>query len=273
VRVPGSSVTFRDAELNDLYFAPDWRPCSHAPMPAIVARGRAPEVYACGYCHSPSGQGRPENASLAGLPAAYIVQQLADFRSGARRSAWRGPYRPSDLMIAVAAEATDEEVAAAASYFAAQTLGRRVRVIERAIVPRMAVVGWVYAAGPRATEEPLGERLLEIAPDPARHEHRDDALRYVAYAPPGSIARGRTIARSGGGATVACVSCHGASLRGVGLVPPLAGRSPTYLLRQLLAFQSGARAGPTGLPMQPVVAGLAITQMIDVAAYLGSLPP
>jgi cytochrome c553 len=272
-RVPGGTVTFRDAQLHDLYFAPDWRPRSHAPMPEIVARGRAPGVYACGYCHSPSGQGRPENASLAGLPAAYIVQQVADFRSGARRSAWPGRYLPSALMIDVAMHATEDEVAAAAAYFAQQTLERRAIVAERAHVPRMTVVGWVYVAQPRAGEEPLGERLLETAPDPVRHESRDDAMRYVAYVPPGSIARGRAIAQSGGGATVACVSCHGAGLRGVGLVPPLAGRSPTYLLRQLVAFQAGTRAGPTGQPMQPVVAGLAMGQMIDVAAYAASLRP
>jgi cytochrome c553 len=146
-------------------------------------------------------------------------------------------------------------------------------VVERATVPRMAVAGWVYVADPRAGVEPLGERLLETAPDLARHEHRDDALRYIAYAPTGSVARGRAIARSGGGVTVACIGCHGESLRGIGLAPPLAGRSPTYLLRQLVAFQAGTRAGPAGLAMRPVVAGLAIGQMIDVAAYAASLRP
>jgi cytochrome c553 len=91
--------------------------------------------------------------------------------------------------------------------------------------------------------------------------------------PPGSLDRGKAIARSGGGVTLACASCHGEGLRGVGLVPPLAGRSPTYLLRQLVAFRTGARAGPGGQPMQPVVAPLGIRQMIDVAAYAASLPP
>jgi hypothetical protein len=31
------------------------------------------------------------------------------------------------------------------------------------------------------------------------------------------------------------------NLQGVGLIPPLAGRLPTYILRQLLAFKTGAR--------------------------------
>jgi cytochrome c553 len=57
------------------------------------------------------------------------------------------------------------------------------------------------------------------------------------------------------------------------LIPPLAGRSPTYILRQLLAFKTGARAGATGQPMQAVVANMRVGNMIDVAAYAASLAP
>lgn len=274
LHLPHSAVTFTEAELNDLFTAADWYPQSHSAMPAIVARGRAPDVYACGFCHTPGGQGRPENASLAGLPAPYIVQQLTDFRSGARRSAWRAAYRPSDLMMHLAGYVTSEELALAAQYFSQQRLKSHVVVLERARVPRSRVVGWVYAAIPAAGDEPLGQRLLEFAPDIERHEHRDDDLRYVAYVPVGSISRGHSIATAGAnGLTVACISCHGNRLQGVGLVPGIAGRSPTYLLRQLLAFQSGARAGVAGLSMLPVVAKLEIGNMIDVAAYAASLQP
>jgi mono/diheme cytochrome c family protein len=90
VTLSGSQRQFTEAQLNDLFYAPDWYPETHSPVPAIVLRGRAPKTFACVYCHSPSGQGRPENASLAGLPAAYIVQQVADMKSGARGSAWHG---------------------------------------------------------------------------------------------------------------------------------------------------------------------------------------
>ena len=83
LHVPRSRATYTEAQLNNLFSAPDWFPQSHSAMPDVVARGRAPDVYACGFCHTPGGQGRPENASLAGLPAVYIVRQLADFRSGA----------------------------------------------------------------------------------------------------------------------------------------------------------------------------------------------
>jgi cytochrome c553 len=274
LHLPHSTVTYTEAQLNDLFAAPDWHPMSHSAMPEVVARGRAPDVYACGFCHTPGGQGRPENASLAGLPAPYIVQQLADFKSGARRSAWRGPYRPPDLMIHTATYATVDEVSAAAAYFSQQTPKSHVLVVERARVPRSHVVGWVYAAIPGAGDEPLGQRLLEFAPDAARHELRDDDMRYTANVPLGSISRGRSLATTGAnGLTVACISCHGDKLQGIGLVPPLAGRSPTYILRQLLAFRTGARAGATGLPMLPAVAKLEISNMIDVAAYAASLQP
>lgn len=166
-------------------------------MPAIVTRGRAPEVYACGYCHSPTGQGRPENSALAGLPAAYIEQQVAHFASGARRGARPGDYTPVKLMVQSAAYVSEEEVASAAAYFSQQLLHPRVRVVETARVPRSQVIGLVYAALPGSGYEPLGERLMEFAADPQRHEERDDRMRYVAYVPPGSIARGnagRTIA-------------------------------------------------------------------------------
>ena len=274
LHVPNAPVSFTEAELNDLFSAPDWHPASHDAMPAIVAHGHAPDVYACGYCHTAGGQGRPENASLAGLPAAYILNQVADFKTGARSSASRLPYGPAERMIQTAAHATDADLSAAAAYFAAQVLRPRVVVLERARVPVPHVIGWVYSAAGGGAEEPLGQRLLEFAPDAVRHENRDDEMRYVAYVPPGSIGRGERIAHAGTGSPAsACVSCHGPQLRGVGPIPPIAGRSPTYVLRQLLAFQTGARAGATGLPMRTVVKKLRMDAMIDVAAYAASLPP
>src|SRR5690606_13110098 len=74
--VPDSKEQFTLARINDKFNPPDWRPASHTPMPDIVAKGRKPNVWACAYCHTPSGQGRPENSALAGLPENYIRQQL-----------------------------------------------------------------------------------------------------------------------------------------------------------------------------------------------------
>ena len=274
LHVPNSAVSYTEARLNDFFNVPDWRPTSHSTMPPIVASGRRPDVYACGFCHTAGGQGRPENASLAGLPAAYIMTQVLDFKSGARKSAFSGSYRPADRMIHSVSYATNEELSAAADYFAAQSLHPRVLVTERTRVPRSHVVGWVYAAQRKGGTEPLGQRLLEFAPDPVRHEHRDDAMRYVAYVPRGSINRGKRIAQAGMDSPAnACTACHGPQLKGAGVIPPIAGRSPTYILRQLLAFQTGARSGATGLPMRAVTKNLVIGNMIDAAAFAASLPP
>ena len=274
LRLPDSHAAFTRTQLGDRFSAPDWHPDSHGPMPAIVAHGRPPAVLACGYCHTPTGQGRPENAALAGLPAAYIREQVEAFGSGVRRAAWPAAYGPADLMIQSATQMHADELALAADYFAHQTLRPRVRVIESTSVPRWQVIGQVYAAIAGAGSEPLGQRLMEFSPDPKRHEMRDDRMQYLAYAPPGSIERGNRLVHQGpGGAATACVSCHGPQLRGVELVPPLAGRSPTYLLRALFAFRTGARAGPSTAPMQPVVQALATASMIDAVAYASSLPP
>jgi cytochrome c553 len=113
---------------------------------------------------------------------------------------------------------------------------------------------------------------MEFTPDAERHEHRDDTLVYTAYVPPGSLARGRLLARGGGGtAAPPCITCHGDHLQGTAVIPRLAGRSPTYLLRQLVAFRSGARAGTNSALMRMVVANLQIGDMIDAAAYAASL--
>jgi cytochrome c553 len=45
------------------------------------------------------------------------------------------------------------------------------------------------------------------------------------------------------------------------------------LLRQLLAFRNGTRAGDAAAQMTPVVEKLTLTEMIDLAAYLASLYP
>jgi cytochrome c553 len=274
IHLPNSAAEFTRAQLSNRFVAPDWYPRSHAPMPEVVARGRAPDLYACGYCHTPGGQGRPENAALAGLPSEYIVQQVMDFKSGARHSLLPGIFPPADLMIHGAKMTTPAEAQIAADYFSREKLRPRVIVIERSRVPRTQVVGSVYTPIANGGEEPLGTRLIELARNSEQHENRDEQMRYVAYVPPGSVARGRILARTGDhGRTVACVTCHGRKLQGMGPIPGLAGRSPSYLLRQLLAFQTGSRSGPATQPMQPVVASLDISNMIDVVAFAASLQP
>ena len=80
--VPGSDKVMTLTQIRSPFDVPDWHPEGHPTMPEVVARGRRPDVRGCGYCHYPNGKGRPENAGIAGLPAAYIIQQMADFKPG-----------------------------------------------------------------------------------------------------------------------------------------------------------------------------------------------
>ena len=55
--------------------------------------------------------------------------------------------------------------------------------------------------------------------------------------------------------------------------PELAGRSPSYLARQINDFKQMTRQGPGAKKMQPVVANLADNDILAVAAYVASLKP
>ena len=85
--LPGSKLRVTQEKLDDRFDVPDWFPEDHAKPPAVVLHGRAPALSACGYCHLPTGVGSPEDAVIAGLPEAYIEEQIDEFRSGRRQCA------------------------------------------------------------------------------------------------------------------------------------------------------------------------------------------
>ena len=272
-RVPGSKIAFTHSQVRDFFNAPDWHPSSHPAMPAIVAHGRQPDVYACGYCHLPNGQGRPDNSSLAGLSADYIVQQLADFKSGARKSS-DPDFKPASNMVSVGAKATDPEIQAAAEYYSALKPKPWIRVIEAKFVPKTHVAGWMLVISTPHEIESLGDRIIETPENLERTELRDDSSEFIAYVPPGSLKRGRSLVTTGAnGRTILCATCHGPNLKGLKNVPSIAGRSPSYIVRQLYDMQSGARAGANLAQMKPVIANLSLYDIIDIAAYTSSLEP
>jgi len=272
--VPNSTIGYTIKQINNTFDPPDWHPATHTKPPEIVAHGRKPAIYACGFCHLPDGRGRPENASLAGLPSKYIVQQMMDIASGARRSASSKPSRPMELMKQMAESSTAADMKQAAAYFSKQKLRYSPRVIESATVPKTHPSSGLYVRDPGTDVDSLGDRIVEFASDPERHEIRDAAAEYVAYVPIGSIARGRVIATKATKANPKpCVSCHGDLLHGVKLVPPIAGRSPTYLMRQLLAFKAGTRSAKDGAPMREVVEKLSVDDLVAAAAYVASRKP
>ena len=60
---------------------------------------------------------------------------------------------------------------------------------------------------------------------------------------------------------------------GLGPVPGIAGRSPSYLARQMYDMQAGARRGEWTELMKPVVAKLTDEDFVNISAYVASLPP
>jgi cytochrome c553 len=271
--VPDSAASFTVKQERDLFFVPDWHPEDHPAMPDVVAHGRMPDVRACGSCHRAAGTGGPENASLAGLPAAYIIQQIEDYKSGARKFA--GPQRgPSVLMTAIAKASNEEEIKTAAAYFSSLKPATNIKVVETDSVPATQIARVFYMLVKDGGTEPIGQRIIETPVDAAQFEHRDTRSQFVAYVPKDSIAKGEVLATTGGaGITTPCITCHGPDLRGVAPIPGIAGRSPSYLVRQLYDFQQHARAGTAGAQMAPVVEKLSPDDMISLAAYAASLTP
>jgi len=271
--VPDSTQSFTIAQERNLFFVPDWHPEDHPPMPDVVAHGRAPDVRACGSCHRAEGTGGPENASLAGLPAAYIIQQIEDYKSGARKFA--GPQRsPSVNMTAIAKASNEDEIKAAAGYFSQLKPKTNIKVVEADTVPVTQIARVFYMLVKDGGTEPIGQRIVETPVDAAQFEHRDTRSQFIAYVPKGSIERGEALVKTGGaGVTTPCAICHGPELKGVASIPGIAGRSPSYLVRQLYDFQQHARAGSAGALMAPVVEKLSHDDMISLAAYVSSLPP
>lgn len=271
--VPGSKAAFTLTQIRDLFSVPDWHPKGHPPMPEIVSNGAKPGVFACGYCHLPNGLGRPENSSLAGLHAEYIIQQVADFRSGARKSSEPASL-PINLMIAVAKAVSEDDLKAAAKYFAALRPKPWIRVIETNKVPKTHVEGWMLVASEAGETEPIGHRIIEMPENLERTELRDASSGFVAYVPAGSIRKGEALVTTGGaGRTTPCAICHGPELKGLGPVPALAGRSPSYVVRQLYDMRRGVRKGPWAALMKPVVAELSDEELVSIAAYTASLAP
>jgi cytochrome c553 len=272
-RVPGSSAGYTLTQVRDLFLAPDWHPSDYPPMPEIVARGRKPDVFACGFCHRADGPGGPENANLTGLPASYIVQQMLDFKSGVRKSSVP-ELAPQQLKVRLAKAVTQAEIEAAAAYFSSIKPRSIVRVVEAGVVPPTAVSAWFMVAMKTGEMEPIGQRIIEVPEDVEQFVSRDTRARFIAYVPPDSVKKGQALTATGGdGRTVQCGTCHGPELKGMGSVPGIAGRSPSYIVRQLYDYKHGARAGADSAQMKPSVEKLTVEDMIALAAYAASMRP
>jgi cytochrome c553 len=267
--IPGSSRKYTPKQIDDLTNPPDWFPDKHSPAPAVVTKGRE-GVLACGSCHLMSGIGHPESANVTGYTSAYIVQQMLDFRNGSRPDFAR-------RMDGFAKALTDDEIRQVAEWFASLPRQKMVHVVEAAMVPKTFVgQGRMRFIDPQAKgqTEPIGSRIITLPDNPELARYRDPATTFVAYVPPGSVAKGRALAERGGnGKTVACSVCHGDGLKGLANVPRLAGVHPIYLARQLYHFREGGRRGSNAALMTKPVAKLTDEDIVNLSAYAASLPP
>jgi len=262
--ITGSIKSYTQKQIDDLKNPPDWFPDMHPPMPDVVAHGVA--TFACGSCHLPIGTGHDESAYIAGLPAAYIVRQMGDFKSGARKG--------FGIMPEIAQALSETDVQSAATYFSVLPARTWLRVVETDTVPKTYVnpsnMRLPLAGG---GSEPIGSRIVELPEDENAAVARDPRSGFVAYAPKGSVAKGQALVTTGAGETTACTICHGPTLKGVGATPAIAGRHTGYLVRQLYFFQSGNRSGPQEVLMHNVVQRLTVEDMLAIAAYVGTLQP
>jgi cytochrome c553 len=271
ITLPGSSLRLAAGGKNDDdFYGTDWFPQDHAPMPDVVAHGRPPQLSPCIECHLPTGVGGPESAAIAGLSADYIERQFEEFRTGRRNCAASRGTPCATAMARISQQITASELKAAAAYYAGLEYRSRIRVVEAATAPRSVISSWAWVRDPRGGTGPIGQRILELPDDAARYFRGDWRVAITAYVPPGSIERGRRLAESGAG-IAPCKSCHGPELKGTSIAPPLASRTPSYVVRQLYDIQHGFRSGPSVALMQPEVAHLTPQDRIDLAAWLASL--
>ena len=152
-----------------------------------------------------------------------------------------------------------------------------IEVVEADTVPKTRIQGGMHLRleGAEAGMEPIGNRIIET-PENTEHTEvlRDPHSGFIAYAPVGALAKGENLVTTGGGGkTIQCGICHGEDLNGLGTVPGIAARSPSYLVRQLYDIQQGKRRGNMAALMAPVVANLTSEDMVNIAAYTASLPP
>jgi cytochrome c553 len=268
--LPGSTGRFTRSQTSGAGHKPpaDWYPGDHPAMPQIIAAGDAARgITACAGCHYPNGKGRPQNANIAGLNAAYLTRQLHDMKSGLRKSAEPRKHN-AQQMVDFAKAMTDAEIAQAAAYYAALPATVPIKVVETATVPRMRSQEGMWLPHESRAREPIGIRVIETPANVDREQLRDPHAGFIAYVPVGARGKGRRLA-----AELGCEGCHGAGLRGGDDgTPAIAGRSPSYLARQLYDFQQGTRHGEMAPAMQAVAAKLTAVDIVNLTTYAASLP-
>ena len=209
---------------------------------------------ACASCHGVDGEGNGEIGlpALASLPRGYFVKQIEDFKAGKRTSPIKMPdderlnnsevLRSEDpeaiadfyarWMVGVAKGISIEDAKAAAGYYAG---------LDRTNIQATNIQA--KAGNPR----PVDSKVLALGEELAINGDWDRDI------PP-------------------CFKCH--AIDGVGVepwFPPLAGQHPDYVVRQLKAWKSGARANDPLDLMKTLSENLTDDEIHAVAAYMATL--
>jgi cytochrome c553 len=161
---------------------------------------------------------------------------------------------------------------------------RWIRVVETDLVPKTRIDGNLFLPISQAKTEPIAGRIVEVPEDEEQAEtYRNPHSGFIAYVPVGSLRKGKDLVTTGGarvvgkevirGKTTPCITCHGPDLKGVADIPPIAGRSPSYIVRQMWDMQQGTRNGDAAKLMKPVLNSLTPEDLVAIAAYVSSRVP
>ncbi|PYS01152.1 MAG: hypothetical protein DMG16_13580, partial [Acidobacteria bacterium] len=192
--IPGTGKSFTMSQLEDLNAPPDWFPAEHASAPRVVTDGGVNKGFACGSCHLMNGLGHPESGDIQGLTPEYFIQTMKDFKSGKRKD----PIR----MTAIAQATSDEDVAAAAEWFAKLKPPPTpwIKVIEQNTVPKTYLgQGRMRFIDPdNKSTEPIGNRIIMLPMDIKTARLRDPrpGAGFNAFVPVGSVAKGKALAET-----------------------------------------------------------------------------
>ena len=187
-------------------------------------------------------------------------------------------------MIELAKSLSDEEMKAAAEYFSSIKWTPWIRVVETDLVPKTRIAGNLFLPLEHEKTQPIGNRIIEMPENEEQAEtYRNPHSGFIAYVPKGSLAKGKDLVTTGGarvigneffrGKTTPCITCHGEDLMGVADIPPIAGRSPSYMVRQMWDIKQGTRTSDQAQLMKLVLANLTPEDLLAIAAYVASRPP
>src|SRR5260370_41385004 len=104
------------------------------------------------------------------------------------------------MVCRVAMTQSYEEICHASASFAVVKWDTRwVRVVETELVPKTHIQGQLFIANESERTEPIAGRIIEVPGDNTQVEElRNPHSGFVAYAPIGSVARGRELVTTGG---------------------------------------------------------------------------